>query len=204
VTPSSLPAKRHFARSLAAWLCRHAAILGTIVLGLYTFGVIVAQQASHAYPYRGPVPLEDNRPKQLELGRYYEIGTTQATKMLGHGWYGREGSGGRWSAGLSSVIALPAPADPDQVLSLSLRLTAANDRQNPINRTRILLNGTRLATLDVAVDEAHDYIVPIPPAAHQGLPMLLVLTYSHVMQPSARDPREIAVRLEGLRVGVDP
>jgi hypothetical protein len=186
-------------RWLDALLGRKATLLLTAAIATYTLGVIVAHQVRHQYPSTKPLPLEDQRVRSLPLGQWLEMPDPRLNSMLGHGWSGEESNGQRWSAGMSSVLSLPAQ-EPGVDLTLSLKLSAASDEVHPHNQVRVSLHGRKLATLQVAVDQVAQYEVRLPSEAHQGYPILLVLSYEFSVRPGPSDARAIAVQLQALRL----
>ncbi len=187
-----------------SWVARHlfgraATVTLTIVIVIYTLGILVFQQAQYAYRSSRPRALEDQRTRHLPLGSVLTMPDPRLDSMLGHGWYGVEADGLRWSAGMSSVLSLP-PREPDMDLSLTLRLLAASDGEHSSNRVLVHLHGHEVARLDVAVDQSRNYQVALPSSLHQGYPILLILSYEYSVQPNFTDLRDIAVRLLELRL----
>jgi len=192
-----------FRRSIDALLGRRAVWAATAALAVYTLGIVIAHQVRHTYPSTRPAALEDQRVRDLPLGHWLKMPDPRLDSLLGHGWYGTESNGQRWSAGMSSVLSLPAQ-EPGVDLSLTLRLTAADDGEHSENRVKVSLHGKKLATLDVAVNQVAEYKVRVPKEAHQGYPILLTLSYEFAVQPSYSDSRAIAVQLHGLRLREKP
>ncbi|HVZ36212.1 MAG TPA: hypothetical protein VG963_27480 [Polyangiaceae bacterium] len=180
---------------LARWFVRGV----MVALSAYALTISIIHQVHHTYPAVGPRALEDTRPKQIQLGTFLRGDRAPLSDMLGHGWYGIESGTGRWSAGLSSELTLPEQ-DVGVDLELRLRLLAAADGEHSTNPTRVVLHGRELAELDVRINVVSDYVVRVPAGAHQGYPLLLVFDYSFAVQPSPQDPRNIAIRLEGLEL----
>ncbi|HKO93718.1 MAG TPA: hypothetical protein VJU61_21340 [Polyangiaceae bacterium] len=192
-----------FRRGIDALLGRRATWAATAALAAYALGVVIAHQVRHTYPSTRPPPLEDQRVRELPLGQWLKMPDPRLESLLGHGWYGMESNGQRWSAGMSSVLSLPAQ-EPGIDLSLTLRLTAADDGEHSQNRVKVSLHGRKLATLDVDVNQVKEYKVRVPRDAHQGYPILLTLSYEFSVQPSYSDSRAIAVQLLGLRLREKP
>jgi len=180
-------------------LGRKATLSLTAIIAAYTLGILVANQLEHTYPSTKPLALEDQRARELPLDQWLNMPDPRLNSLLGHGWSGEEANGQRWSAGMSSVLSLPAQ-EPGHDLTLTLKLSAASDDVHRHNELRVSLHGRDLATLEVAVNRVADYEVPLPREAHQGYPILLILSYAFSVQPSPSDQRAIAVQLHGLRL----
>jgi hypothetical protein len=178
---------------------RRAVIALTGGFALYASLVVATNQAHRMYPSTRPKALEDLRTKSLKEDVFIQTPDPKLDGMLGHGWYGIEGSDGCWSQGKSSVLALPAQ-DAEVDMELELRLGAAGDGESATNSTAIFLNGKLLGTLPVRVEEIGDYRVTIPSLVHEGEPMLIVLVPSYFVQASARDSRHIGIKFMGLRL----
>lgn len=171
--------------------------LATIGLLVYALGILVVNRVRHTYWSTRPLALEDVRGRELSFDAVLEVSDAQVDGVLGHGWYALEGGGIRWSAGLSSVLALPAQ-DVEADLTLVLRLVAVGDGENSHNRIRVVCNAHELGVLDVKVNSSDDYSIHLPASVHQGYPAIVTLNYSFAVQPSGTDQREIAVRLMAL------
>lgn len=176
--------------------------LATGGLLAYAFGIAVVNRARHMYAPTRPLALEDTRTHALPFNELLAATDARVEALFGHGWYGLEPGGVRWSAGLSSVLALPAQ-DVETNLTLSLRLVAAWDGDHSQNSTRIFCNGNELDPLNVKMKAPDDYSIHVPASVHQGYPIIVTLNYEFTVQPSGNDQRDVAVRLLALMLEED-
>ena len=176
---------------------RRAVLCMSAALAIYSLGIVFWSQIQHTYPTSHPPALEDLRTRSLPLHTPLRMPDSRVEGMFGHGWYGIESDGLRWSAGLSSTLMLPAQ-EPDVDLVLGLQLIAASDGTHPYNQVSVVLNGHELGILNVVVDRVEPYEVALPANIHQGYAALLTLNYEFTVQPSPSDQRDIAVRIMSL------
>jgi hypothetical protein len=168
----------------------------------YALAIVAVNRVQHIYSSTLLPALEELRIRELPLNTLFQVPDPRLDALLGHGWYGAEAGGIRWSAGLSSVLALPAQ-DAETDLIVLLRLAVAGDDEHTHHRVRIFANGHELGALDAQTNTVGDYTVPMPAAVHQGYPSLLTLNYEYCLQPGGADQRNIAVRLEAMMLTAD-
>jgi hypothetical protein len=121
--------------------------------------------------------------------RYFEVSVVEPLPKItfGDGWYPQEGAGGdarRWMS-RQSLLQLPAVPGSGR-LQLSLLVTA------PGQRVDVLADG-RLLRSAVATGEYLDLDLVVPSNGH-----IVTLAVRTDRAAATKDPRELALRLEGL------
>ena len=126
--------------------------------------------------------------------------------LMGTGWSAAEGKGAdasRWAVGRSAELLLPAGFSRDE--TITLRVSPLSHPTLPAQTMTVRLNGHVLATVELA-DDWNNLSIDAPAAMWRSGANLIAFAFSRAtaprdLDPSLRDPRELAAMFDTIAIG---